>query len=161
MTTFQTDADTGRGYAAKGFNVVFSGETATVECYLDTPMLIEPIVVLREIEGFRICKCSHDPKVWVIPPGRDFGGGWAENIDAAVESIDKRLKETARNRKRIAGEKTVVRRVVLQHLFVTLDASPDPSDEPVDEKNEEKRRARDRTRGSAQNGGPVYGLKLG
>jgi len=132
MHTFQTDADTGRAYEAKGFKVAFSGETATVECYLDTPMLIEPIVVLREIEGFRICRCSHEPKVWVIPPGRDFGGGWAENIDAAVESIDKRLKETARNRKRIAGEKTVVRRVVRDLLAAGFSLTVDDQEfEPI------------------------------
>jgi hypothetical protein len=129
MHTFQTDPATGRAYEAKGFKVAFSGETATVECYLDTPMLIEPIVVLRDIDGFRICKCSHDPKVWVLPPGRDFGGGWSENIDHAVIGIEARLKEIKANRKRIAGEKTVVRRVVRDLLAAGYKLSVDDGEE--------------------------------
>jgi hypothetical protein len=143
MHTFQTDADTGRAYEAKGFKVVFShyvlagGQdksspdySATVECFLDAPMLIEPVVVLREVDGFRICKCSHAPKVWVLEPGdKNYGGGWFENEQAAVDSIVARVKQIKANRRRIAGEKTVARRVVRDLLAAGYSLSVDDGEE--------------------------------
>lgn len=151
MHTFKTDADTGRSYEAKGFKVVFphyvraGGQdkshpdyTATVECYLDAPMLIEPVQVLREVHGFRICKCSHDPKVWVLEPGeKTYGGGWFKDIDAAVDGIEKRVKQIKANRRRIAGEKTVARRVVRDLLAAGYSLSVHDGEETTVKKSTE------------------------
>lgn len=131
MHTFQTDADAGRAYEAKGFKVTFSNDnTATVECFLDAPMLIEPVVVLRVVDGFRICKTSMPPKVWVLEPGeKTYGGGCFDNEQAAVEGIRERVKQIKANRRRIAGEKTVVRRVVKDMLAKGYSMSIEDPDE--------------------------------
>lgn len=103
----------------------------TTDNPLDLIMMKEPQVLLADMDGFRIFETNKAPKVWVIE-GRHGFGGWYENIDAAKAAIQKRQDQIKRNRKRIAGEKTVVRRVVRDLLAAGYSLTVDDGeDEPV------------------------------
>ena len=108
-------ADVGREFERKGFKVTFSGDTANVELMFDIPMLLEPVRVLREIEGYRICESTHAPTVWILPPDDRLGYS-AMSLNIAVERVTNRIAEIKINRRRIAGERRVVNRTIKELL---------------------------------------------
>lgn len=78
-------------------------------------LIKEPHNVLFSVENFTVYESNQPPKVIVTDrPGEvgTFAGGWHADLEAAKQWIDNRRAAIKRNRKRIAGEKTVVRRVV-------------------------------------------------